>query len=60
MAVAQAAVGVQAHFNDAGVQPLVQKVAEVHQQSHQHAPVHARGRGQRQCEGDAADHGLDP
>jgi hypothetical protein len=45
--VAQAAVGVQAHLDDARVQALVQKVAQVHQQAHQHTPVHAGRRGQR-------------
>jgi hypothetical protein len=46
VAVAQAAVRVQAHLDDARVQPQVQKVRQPHQHAGQHAPVDAR-RGQR-------------
>lgn len=59
VAVAQAAVGVQTDFNDAWVQALEQKVAQVHQDADQHPPVQARRGGQRQAKGGQANDRLD-
>ena len=58
VAVAHAAVGVQAHFDDARVQPLVQKMPQPQQQPHQHAPIQARCGHQGECKGAQTDHRL--
>ena len=51
VAVAQAAIGMQADLDDAGVQPQVQKVRKRHQHARKHAPVEARRGQQRHGEG---------
>ena len=51
VAVAQAAVGMGRHFDDAGVQALVQKIAQAQYNAGKHPPVHLRRGQQRQQQG---------
>ena len=49
----------QADLDDARVQALIKKVAQVHHQACQHAPVEVGGGRQRHDEGQGSDRRLD-